>query len=90
MNYVLAGDSVYGVPSDGVAPAAMIADAGATVQLAPALTTEWTTSDGTDEGTPGTWTFSGWYANEQYSGSVITKVDNIAADTSVYGKWEFA
>ena len=90
VNYVLAGDSVYGVPSDGVAPAAMIADAGATVQLAPALTTVWTTSDGTDKGAAGTWTFSGWYGNEQYSGSVITKVDNIADDTSVYGKWEFA
>ena len=89
VTYDLAGDETYGIPSDGQAPETVIADAGVTVQIAPKLETAWTTSDGTDSGVPGTWTFAGW--NDAASGgNAVTEVSSIAADTTVYGAWTFS
>ena len=67
----------------------MIADAGVTVDLAAPLATAWTTSDGTEDGTAGTWTFTGWSTSDTYS-PIVTQVASIAADTKIYGKWAFA
>ena len=67
----------------------MIADAGVTVDLAAPLETAWTTSDGTEEGVAGTWTFTGWSTSNTYT-PIVTQVASIAADTSIYGKWAFA
>ena len=89
VDYVLAGDPVYGIPADATAPDAMIADAGVTVDLAAPLKTAWTTSDGTADGTAGTWTFTGWSTSSTDT-SIVTQVASIAADTSIYGKWAFA
>ena len=89
VDYVLAGDTAYGIPADAPAPDAMIADAGVTVALAAPLKTAWTTSDGTEDGTAGTWTFTGWSTSSSYS-PIATQVASIAADTKIYGKWEFA
>ena len=89
VDYVLAGDTTYGIPADAPAPDAMIADAGVTVDLAAPLTTAWTTSDGTEDGTAGTWTFTGWSTSNTYS-PIASQVASIAADTKIYGKWAFA
>lgn len=89
VDYVLAGDDAYGIPADATAPDAMIADAGVTVHLAAPLKTAWTTSDGTADGTAGTWTFTGWSTSDTYT-QIVTQVASIAADTSIYGKWAFA
>ena len=67
----------------------MIADAGVTVDLAAPLKTAWTTSDGTEDGTAGTWTFTGWSTSNTYA-PIVTQVASIAADTKIYGKWAFA
>ena len=49
-----------------------------------------TTIDTVDKnGVPGTWTFSGWYDNENCEGDPITDIENITEDQDVYGKWEF-
>lgn len=89
VDYVLAGDTTYGIPADAPAPDAMIADAGVTVDLAAPLATAWTTSDGTEDGTAGTWTFTGWSTSNTYS-PIVSQVASIAADTKIYGKWAFA
>jgi hypothetical protein len=89
VSYDLTADTTYGIPSDAPAPDDMIADAGVTVYLAAPLTTAWTTSDGTEGGVAGTWTFTGWSTSSSYT-PIATKVDNIEADTTIYGKWVFA
>lgn len=89
VSYDLTADTAYGIPSDAPAPDDMIADAGVTVYLAAPLTTAWTTSDGTEGGVAGTWTFTGWSTSSSYT-PIATKVDNIEADTTIYGKWVFA
>ena len=85
----MAGDTAHGIPSDAPVPASVLADAGATVTLAPKPATGWTTSDGTASGVAGTWTFTGWGSTSAVS-DTITEVKNISADKTVYGKWAFA
>lgn len=59
-----------------------------------APTTSWTTSDGTDAGTPGTWTFfkldnDVWFTDNTYS-TKISPIAEVNQDTyDAYGKWIF-
>lgn len=82
VEYVVTGDSEYGVPKDTTIPAVKEYNRSDTVGVADNLTTGWTTSDGTDTGIPGTWTFSEW-DKEARSAFEILK------DTVITGSWEF-
>lgn len=89
VTYDMKGDGTYGIPGDVSAPSDIVADKGQTVTLAPKPKTAWTTSDGTEGGVAGTWTFTGWSTTA--SGTPETaSIASIAADTKVYGVWTFA
>ena len=89
LNYVVAEDAVYGTPTDAVNPANKTGIAYNTDEtLGVVPTTSWTTSDGTADGIPGTWKFTGWSSDTNYAGDPLTTV-NIKSDVTVYGKWEF-
>ncbi len=49
-----------------------------------------TTTETAKDGIPGTWSFDGWYLNENLTGDAVTSVSNITADVNVYAKWTFA
>ena len=88
--YIVLPDENYGVPDD----ADIVADNteyenGAVVSVQSALTTSWTTNDGTITGVPGTWSFSGWYDNSRLEGSEIASYKLNDDDARLYGKWTF-
>lgn len=88
VTYQVDGDTTYKVPSDVTVPGDVVADKGATITLAQPLKTTWVTSDGTDSGAPGTWAFTGWGSSSGGT-PTITQVSNVAANTTVYGKFAF-
>ena len=55
------------------------------VTLEPGLTT----TDDKKGDEPGTWTFSGWYDNEECAGELVSQL-NIIKNETVYGKWTFS
>ncbi len=88
VTYDLTGDSAYGVPEGLTAPVdSKHYQPGGTVKVAPRQTTSWTTSDGTQSGVPGTWTFTGWARSGVSSASEDSFVIN--EDTLLQGKWRF-
>ena len=62
-----------------------------THEVLPALRRDgaYVASDGTEDGTAGTWTFTGWSTFNTYT-PIVTQVASIAADTLIYGNWAFA
>lgn len=62
VTYDVTGDAVYDIPDGGAAPTDESSpyDWKADVTVKPKPATNWTTSDGTTDGIPGTWTFTGW------------------------------
>ncbi len=95
LEYHIAGDDTYGVPSDSVTPSAVsgIEWKNSVDPLADKPVTAWTTSDGTPDGVPGRWVFSEhWTENASNPGAAdITgnAVNDITEDKDVYGKWTF-
>lgn len=81
VTYKITGDPKYGIPAGGTAPADPDSpyEINSSVKVLPAVTTSWTTSDGTESGQKGTWTFSGWDKGD----FVITE------DTEINGSWSF-
>ncbi len=89
---ISAADSSYKVPTDAASVEGVTAKVGAATTLAVTPATSWTTIDGTATGQAGKWTFSGWYADADCSGDVVTSVGENAKDgdnITVYGKWMF-
>ncbi len=95
LTYHVAGDDRYGVPSDSRTPSAVdgIELGGSVDPLAGGPVTRWTTSDGTPDGIPGSWSFSEhWTLKSSDPGAAdITsdKITGIRSDKDVYGKWVF-
>lgn len=80
VDYVVTGDSTYGVPGDTETPTdSNWYDVGDLVDVKDNLTTSWTTSDGTPNGIPGEWKFEVWDKDDF----------NIQIDTTIYGEWKF-
>ena len=81
VTYVVNGDPSYGTPADGTAPTdeKNPYDYKEQVTVKDDLTTTWTTSDGTSDGVPGTWTFTPW-DKEDFQ---------ITEDTTITGAWTF-
>ena len=89
IEYVVAGDPTYGMPSDTVTPEKVTDIAyNSEVTLADDLTTTWTTSDGEADSTRGSWIFTGWSSTTGYADD-LTKL-TITDNSTVYGKWTFA
>ena len=81
VRYEVTGDPTYGSPSDANIPVdGNQYISGDSVTVSPVLTSAWTTSDGTESGIPGTWTFTPW---NKESGFQIT------GDTVIEGAWVF-
>lgn len=81
VTYVVSDDPIYGAPTDAIVPSdEYVYKYEDTVIVAPVLTTAWTTSDGTGNGIPGTWSFVPW---DKESGFLITE------DTVISGAWVF-
>lgn len=81
VTYVVDGDPTYGTPTDGTAP---IDDRNPyhykeDVTVKDNLTTSWTTSDGTPNGTPGKWVFTPWDKSDFQN----------TEDTEIRGAWKF-
>lgn len=80
VDYVVTGDPTYGKPSDALTPEDLNNyDKGELVDVKELLSTSWTTSDGTEFGTPGKWEFVTWDKDDF----------NIEANTTIYGEWKF-
>lgn len=78
------------IPSDTVLPKTQAVLKNLSGVNLPALpTTEWTTDDGTEEGTPGTWTATGWFNNPDGTGTAYNKIDIQESDVKMYVKWTF-
>lgn len=92
VEYVLSGDPVYGIPMDNDANIAPTDTNeyiyGDTAIVKPQKYTSWTTVDGTGNTAPGTWYFTGWFDNENYTGTALDE-KVIYHDEILYGKWEF-
>ncbi|MDO4484018.1 MAG: Cna B-type domain-containing protein [Clostridia bacterium] len=90
VSYQVEGDALYGIPEGN--PASFDDtnnpyDWKDTVTVAPLQTTAWTTSDGTDAGMPGTWSFStAWTTTDA---SVSGGRFSITRDTVLKGAWRF-
>lgn len=82
VTYVVNGDPTYGTPADGTAPTdeSNPYDYKEQVTVKADLVTAWTTSDGTANGVPGTWTFTPW-DKEDFQ---------ITENTIITGAWKFA
>ncbi|MBO7700551.1 MAG: hypothetical protein J6S47_05745, partial [Eubacteriaceae bacterium] len=63
-------------------------ESGASVDLAAPLTTtkDYAVSTATSDHVPGSWAFTGW---KNDGGNIITKVENIDSNVTVYGEWTF-
>ncbi len=81
VKYEVTPDATYGSPADAAIPVDTNEyQSGDTVTVEPNLTTSWTTSDGTESGIPGTWTFTPWDKESGFE---------IADDTVITGAWTF-
>ena len=87
VEYIVEGDPVYGLPSDSYVPNdTNVYDVGDTVVIKDVLTTV----DTEDlNGTPGKWTFDGWYFDEEYTQPVEDDEVVITEHEIFYGKWKF-
>lgn len=81
VTYEVKGDPVYGIPAGGESPVDQDSPyiINTEVNVLPDVTTTWTTSDGTESGWKGTWTFSGWDKDDF----------SITEDTVIHGYWTF-
>jgi len=48
-----------------------------------------TTTEASFGSVPGTWTFDGWYLDENFAGSPVVQLTNITTNQNVYAKWTF-
>ena len=81
VKYEVTPDSNYGSPTDAIVPVdSQEYYYGDKVTVKTNLVTEWKTSDGTENGITGTWTFTPW---DKESGFEIKE------DTVIYGAWTF-
>ena len=88
LTYHVEGDSVYGIPAGGAAPADMTGiEYDTDVTLAPDAATGWKTSKGPNGGADGTWKFTGWSTDASYGDDL--EIKNIKKNETVYGKWAF-
>lgn len=90
LSYQVIGDETYDVPTDSVTPESKIVEKHDDVlSLADIPTTAWTTSDGTESGVAGNWSFTdGWYSDTTFV-TKVTTIENMKTDVTVYGKWTF-
>ncbi len=79
VKYSVIEDSSYGLPTDVVIPSDGTYEYKDLVRIASDLVTSWTTSDGTEHGIKGTWTFISWDRED----FIITE------DTIITGQWVF-
>lgn len=82
VEYVVTGDSEYGIPGDTTIPATKEYNYFDTVRVENNQYTSWITSNGMADGIPGTWTFTPW---DKGPGTNFT----ITTDTVIKGSWEF-
>lgn len=87
VTYKITDDAKYGAPGGSAVPDAATAPSGTVQTVAPVPTTAWKTSDGTESGVPGTWTFSGWSTTDAtVKDGTFTMPDN---DVVLTGSWTF-
>ncbi len=86
VEYIVEGDPIYGLPFDSYVPRdTNVYNVGDTVIVKDILTT----NDVEDSnGTPGKWTFDGWYFDDEYTQPVDDEVV-ITEHEIFYGKWKF-
>lgn len=89
VKYIVEGDAKYKIPEDSIIPkdASIYDNKNYTVEKI--CGTEWKTSDGTEAGIDGAWTFNGWYDNPEYSKPQAKIKTAVHADLTFYGKWTF-
>jgi uncharacterized repeat protein (TIGR02543 family) len=87
VTYKITNDAAS-TPGGSAVPAAATAPSGTVQTVAGVPTTTWTTSDGTESGVPGTWTFSGWSTTDATvnKDGTFTMPDN---DVVLTGSWTF-
>lgn len=90
LTYHVEPDEEYTSPTDAPTPEDVTdIECNSVITLASPLETTWTTSDGTESGVPGDWTFKGWYSDAELT-TEITETEKIWADRTVFGSWAFA